>query len=143
MKRVIPSFADSVRAISQGFAVLAVVGFSLMSTESVAHHAFSSVFDPNTPLNVEGTVTKVEWMNPHTWFYIDVSDGDGADETWGFEMGSPNTLSRRGWNRDSLKIGDEIIVVGWRARDGSMRGAVASVTLADGRQLFGAQDTSR
>ena len=143
MKRLILSYAGSVLATTRCLAVLAGIGFSLMASQSVAHHAFSSVFDPATPLNVEGKVTKVEWMNPHTWFYIAVSNGDGIDETWGFEMGSPNTLARRGWNRDSLRIGDEVIVVGWRARDGSTRGAVASVTLADGRQLFGAQDTSR
>jgi hypothetical protein len=123
--------------------MLAGIGLSVMATQSAAHHAFSSVFDPQKPLNLEGTVTKVEWMNPHTWFYIAVSDDDGNVESWGFEMGSPNTLARRGWSRDSLEIGEEVIVVGWRARDGSMRGAVASVTLADGRQLFGAQDASR
>jgi hypothetical protein len=128
-------------AIVCRFTPLAVLG--LFAAQTAAHHAFSSVFDPELPLNLEGKVTKVEWMNPHTWFYIDVSNSDGDVENWGFEMGSPNTLARRGWSRDSLRVGDEIIVVGWRARDGTKRGAVGSVTLTDGQQLFGAQDLSR
>ena len=124
-------------------AELFTLGLFLFTAQAAAHHAFSSVFDPAQQFNIEGTVTNVEWMNPHTWFYVDVSNASGEVENWGFEMGSPNTLARRGWSRESLKAGDEVIVVGWRARDGSTRGAVASVTLADGQQLFGAQDTSR
>jgi len=92
--------------------MIVVLGLSLIGVQAAAHHAFSSVFDPEQPLSLEGTVTKVEWMNRHTWFYIDTSSEDGATEKWGFEMGSPKTLARRGWNRDSLRIGDEIIVVG-------------------------------
>ena len=143
MKLANRSHAEMLGATARLSGALAALGLSLFAAQSAAHHAFSSVFDPQQPLSLEGTVTKVEWMNPHTWFYIDTSNGDGETESWGFEMGSPNTLARRGWSRDSLSIGDEVIVVGWRARDGSMRGAVASVTLADGQQLFGAQDTSR
>ena len=143
MIRTVGAFLRPVYVTRRRATTIAAIGLSLAAVQAAAHHAFSSVFDPGQPLNVEGTVSKVEWMNPHTWFYIDVSNSDDVVESWGFEMGSPNTLARRGWSRDSLKVGDEVIVVGWRARDGSLRGAVASVTLADGRQLFGAQDTSR
>jgi hypothetical protein len=123
--------------------LLAAFALGVVALPAAAHHAFSSVFDPDTPVSLEGTVTKVEWMNPHTWFYVDVENAAGETETWGFEMGSPNTLVRRGWQRESLRIGEEVIVIGWRARDGTLRAAVGSVTLANGEQLFGAQDRSR
>ena len=108
-----------------------------------AHHAFASVFDRDAPINLTGTVTKVEWMNPHTWFYINVESEDGTLENWALEMGSPNTLVRRGWNHNSLQVGEVVTVVGFRARERELTGAVRSVTLASGEQLFGAQDESR
>jgi Family of unknown function (DUF6152) len=108
-----------------------------------SHHAFVSVFDPEQPLELTGTVTKVEWMNPHAWIYIDVALDDGASQSWGFEMGSPNTLVRRGWSHDTLQAGQVVTVSGLRARDGTLRGAVVTVTLPSGERLFGAQDTSR
>ena len=114
-----------------------------MSFESDAHHAFSSVFDPDDPIRLSGTVTDVQWMNPHTWFYIDVQGEGGSVENWGLEMGSPNSLVRRGWSRDSLQAGHVVTVVGFRARDGSLRGAVRTVTLSTGERLFGAQDETR
>lgn len=110
---------------------------------SAAHHAFASVFDRDSPIRVTGKVTRIDWMNPHTWFYIDVENDDGEIENWGFEMGSPNTLIRRGWNHDTLQIGEIVSVDGVRARDGTMRGAVRKVTLATGASLFGGQDESR
>ena len=82
-------------------------------------------------------------MNPHVWFYIDVDGGDGGTENWGFELGSPNGLIRRGWNHLSLQVGHVVTVVGLRARDGSQRGAVQTVTLSTGESLFGAQDETR
>ncbi len=122
------------------FGALSLGAFSV---PSAAHHAFVSVFDPEQPLNVLGTVTKVEWMNPHVWFYIDVENEAGEIENWGFEMGSPNTLVRRGWSRDSLQVGTVVAVNGVRARDGSARGAVRAVMLASGERLFGGQNESQ
>jgi hypothetical protein len=124
-------------------ALIIAVGLIAISTEALPHHAFSSVFDPDHPLELSGTVTKVDWMNPHTWFYIDVETDDGSIENWGFEMGSPNALVRRGWSHDSLKVGQIVNVVSVRARDGTLRGAVRSVTLESGERLFGAQNESR
>jgi hypothetical protein len=102
-----------------------------------AHHSFSAVFDATSPVQVSGAVTKVEWMNPHAWFYVDVESEDGNVVNWAFELGSPNGLRRRGWSRDTVKVDDVISVSGYRARDGSNRGNVASIRLADGREMTG------
>jgi hypothetical protein len=102
-----------------------------------AHHSFSAVFDADSPVEANGTVTKVEWRNPHAWIYIDVEGEDGTVVNWAFEIGSPNGLRRRGWSRDTVKVGDVISVSGYRARDGSNRANVASITLADGREMTG------
>jgi len=107
-----------------------------------AHHSFAAVFDREQPVNVTGTVTQVEWMNPHTWFYMDVENDAGEVENWGFEMGSPSTLLRRGWNHTSLQVGDTVTVVGFRAKERERTGAVRSVTLGNGQRLFGAQPES-
>jgi len=119
--------------------VLLVTVFLSAAIAARAHHSFSAVFDAESPVKVSGTVTKVEWMNPHAWFYVDVEDEDedGAIINWAFELGSPNGLRRRGWSRDTVKAGDVISISGYRARDGSNRGNVASITLADGRELTG------
>jgi len=124
--------------VSTGLLILFTIGRT-----AYAHHAFSSVFDPERPLDVKGTVTKVEWMNPHIWFYLDVENEDGDVENWGFEMGSVNALVRRGWSQDSLEVGEVVSIAGWRARDGSLRGAVRMIELASGERLFGGQNTSR
>jgi hypothetical protein len=102
-----------------------------------AHHSFAAVFDVDSSIAVSGTVTKVEWMNPHAWIYIDVKDDDGGSENWAFELGSPNGLMRRGWTRKSVQVGDAISVAGYRARDGSLRGNLKSIVLADGTELTG------
>ncbi len=102
-----------------------------------AHHSFAAVFDVDTSVAVSGTVTKVEWMNPHAWIYIEVDDVDGESTNWAFELGSPNGLMRRGWTRKSVQVGDAISVAGYRARDGSNRGNVISIVLADGTELTG------
>lgn len=102
-----------------------------------AHHSFSAVFDVDSPVEANGTVTKVEWRNPHAWIYVDVEGEDGIVVNWAFEIGSPNGLRRRGWSRNTVKVGDVISVSGYRARDGSNRANVASITLADGRQITG------
>ena len=101
-----------------------------------AHHSFAAEFDANVPIELTGTVTKVAWANPHTFFYIDVTTPKGEVENWALEMGSPNGLMRRGWTRDSMKIGDTVTVAGSRAKDGSFKGNARSVTLSTGQRLF-------
>ena len=103
---------------------------------AVAHHSFASEFDAAKKLKLSGTVTKVEWRNPHTYFYVDVKSEDGAIHNWAMELGSPNVLMRRGWTRDSLKIGDQVVVEGARARDNSYKANANSVVMADGKRLF-------
>ena len=110
--------------------------FLALAIPVAAHHSFSAVFDAEKTVEKSGTVTEVEWMNPHAWIYIDVEE-DGETVNWAFELGSPNGLIRRGWNRGTVKVGDEISISGYRARDGSNRGNVKSITLADGRELTG------
>lgn len=118
---------------------LAAVGLLLAPVLASAHHAFAAEFDANNPINVTGTVTRVEWMNPHTWFYIDVQDDTGQVTNWGFEMGSPNGLMRAGWTKNSLKFGDVVVVEGSRARDGSHHANARAVTLTStGQRLFAA-----
>jgi len=102
-----------------------------------AHHSFSAVFDADSPIEASGTVTKVEWQNPHAWIYVDVEGDEGVVVTWAFEIGSPNGLRRRGWSRDTVQVGDVISVSGYRARDGSNRANLASITLADGHEMTG------
>jgi hypothetical protein len=101
-----------------------------------AHHSFAAEFDANAPIELTGTVTKVDWANPHTYFYMDVTTPKGEVENWGLEMGSPNGLMRRGWTRDSMKIGDVVTVTGSRAKDGSFKGNARSVVLSTGKKLF-------
>ena len=123
--------------------LVTTIGLLVVAISANGHHSFASVFDKESPINLTGTVTKVEWMNPHTWFYIDVENEDGVVENWALEMGSPNTLVRRGWNHNSLQVGHMVTVVGFRARERELTGAVRSVTLSTGERLFGAQDESR
>ena len=118
----------------------ALLGASLPAT---AHHSFAAIFDSAKPVKVTGTVTRIEWMNPHTWLYLDVKNDAGAAEAWAFELGSPNRLMRYGWNQDSLATGTTVTITGSRARDGSMKAAADKVTLPDGKQLFGAQETTQ
>ena len=103
---------------------------------ALAHHSFAAEFDANAPIELTGTVTKVDWANPHTYFYIDVTNAKGDVQNWALEMGSPNGLMRRGWTRDSMKIGDVVNVSGWRAKDGAPKGNARSVTLSTGQKLF-------
>ncbi len=101
-----------------------------------AHHSFAAEFDADSPIELTGTVTKVAWTNPHTFFYIDVQTTGGKYENWALEMGSPNGLMRRGWTRNSMKIGDVVSVTGSRAKDGSLKGNARSVVLSSGERLF-------
>lgn len=101
-----------------------------------AHHSFAAEYDRSRPVTLTGTVTKVEWMNPHARFYIDVKDADTAPVNWEFELGSPNVLIMQGWNRNSLKPGDQVTVTGFLAKDGAKLANASRVTLADGRKVF-------
>lgn len=119
---------------------LMIAGFVLAAATPslIAHHSFSAQFDSNAPFTLTGPVTKVEWMNPHTYFYIDVKDeATGEVANWAMEMGSPNVLMRNGWNRNTLKVGDVVTVEGSLAKNGSKTGNARSVVLAEsGRRLF-------
>jgi hypothetical protein len=101
-----------------------------------AHHAFASEFDANRPIKFKGTVTKMMWVNPHAWIYVDVTKPDGTVEEWMVEAGTPNTLLRRGFTKASLVPGTEIFVDGYQSKDGSRRANGRDITLPDGRTLF-------
>jgi len=102
----------------------------------LAHHSFAAEYDSSKPITLTGTVTKVEWMNPHARFYIDVKDEKGEMNNWELELGSPNGLMRQGWTRNSLKKGDQVTITGSLAKDGSKLANARTVKLADGRQVF-------
>ncbi|MBZ5579124.1 MAG: hypothetical protein LAP40_21385 [Acidobacteriia bacterium] len=114
---------------------LAVV-LGLAAVPALAHHSFAAEYDGQKPVTMTGTVTKVEWMNPHARFYIDVKDESGKVTNWELELGSPNGLMRRGWTRHSMKEGDVVTVNGSLAKDGSNLANARTVKLADGKSLF-------
>ena len=101
-----------------------------------AHHSFAAEYDGNKPVKVSGVVTRVEWTNPHIWFYVDVKDEQGRVANWGFSGGPPGVLQRRGISRDAMKVGDVVVVEGFRARDGSNNASGGRVTFPDGRSVF-------
>lgn len=123
-------------------AVAAFAASAFSSAQVLAHHSFAAEFDANVPIKLHGVVTKVEWTNPHTYFYVEVEE-NGEYHEWALEMGSPNGLMRRGWTRDTLEIGTEVYITGTRARDGSYKGNVQAVVLADTCQRLFAGTSQR
>ena len=101
-----------------------------------AHHAFAAEFDANKPVNFKGTVTKMEWINPHSWLHVDVAQPDGTLVNWAIEAGTPNVLFRRGFTKETLQPGTEVVVDGYQAKDGTRRANGRDLTLPDGRKLF-------
>ncbi len=118
-----------------GLTLTAVLTASIPS-QSSAHHAFGAEFDANSPLVLRGSVTRIEWVNPHAWFHIEVTTEDGAKEAWRIEGGTPNTLLRRGINKRSIAIGTEIVVEGYQAKDRSNSANGRNITLANGKKMF-------
>ena len=108
----------------------------LAAAPALAHHAFAAEFDAKKPVKLRGTVTKMEWINPHAWIHIDVKKPDGAVEEWMIEAGTPNTLLRRGFTKQSLLAGTEVIVDGYQSKDGSLRANGRDLTLPNGHILF-------
>ena len=106
------------------------------ATPALAHHAFNSEFDAAKPVKLTGTVKKMEWINPHSWLTIDVKRTDGTIETWEIEAGAPNAMFRRGFNRNSLPIGTEVVVNGFQAKDGRKRANGRDISFPDGKKLF-------
>jgi len=117
-------------------AAIAVAGLFLAAIPVWAHHSFSAEFDPNRPLKLQGTVTQMEWVNPHSWIHLDVKGPDGTVTNWMVEAGPPNALLRRGWTRKSLLPGTVLLVEGYQAKDGSNHANGRDITLPDGRRLF-------
>ena len=111
-------------------------GLLLTTGTAQAHHAFAAEFDAARPVELRGVVTRMEWINPHSWITIDVTTEQGTVETWEVEAGAPNAMFRRGFTRDSLPVGTEVVVRGYQARDGSQRANGRDVTLPDGQRLF-------
>jgi len=116
-------------------AIIAGAVLFLAVTPAWAHHAFAAEFDASKPITLHGTVTKVEWINPHSWIHIDVKNADGTVTNWMVEGGSPNALLRRGVTKSLLPEGTEIVIDGYRAKDGTNRANGRNITLADGRKL--------
>jgi hypothetical protein len=123
--------------------IIAAAGFAIVALSVIAgggpawaHHAFSAEFDATQPVRLRGKITRMEWINPHAWMHIEVTGEDGTVEDWMIEAGPPGALVRRGWNRDSVVPGTEVLVEGYRALDGSTRANGRDVTFPDGRRLF-------
>ena len=116
--------------------LLAGAGLLLTAVPVAAHHAFAAEFDAKKPIKLRGTVVKMEWINPHSWIHIDVKKPDGKVERWMIEGGPPNALYRRGFTKDSLPVGTDILVEGFRAKDGSNRGNGRDLTFSNGKKLF-------
>jgi hypothetical protein len=122
---------------------MCAAGLVLLAPALHAHHSFAAEYDGSKPVKVSGVVTRVEWTNPHIWFYVDVKDEQGRITNWGFSGGPPGVLQRRGISRSALKIGDTVVVEGFRARDGSNNASGGRVTFPDGRSVFTASNEDK
>lgn len=118
--------------------IASLAGAALLAAAApaVAHHAFSAEFDATKPVRLRGVITKMEWINPHSWMHVDVTNDDGAVESWMVEAGPPGALVRRGWRKDSVAPGTEVLIEGYQALDGGLRANGRDVTLPDGTKLF-------
>ena len=123
-------------SITQAVGVVTGVWLLLAGVPAIAHHAFSAEFDAKRPVTLRGTVVKVEWINPHSWFHVDVKQPDGKVQRWMVEAGNPNNLFRRGWSKDVISPGMEIVIDGYQAKDASRRANGRDLTFPDGRKLF-------
>jgi len=122
----------------RALAIVGVTGVLLAAAPLLAHHSFAAEYDAKKPFEMKGVITKVDWMNPHVYFYIDVRDESGKTVNWAFEMGPPRLLERGGWKKNTMKEGDEVIVAGTLAKDGGKHGNARSVTVAATGQKLGA-----
>ena len=118
--------------------LILISGLLLSAVPAGAHHAFATEFDGNKPVTMKGIVTKIDWANPHVWFYLNLKTEGDVIENWGFEMGGPNSLRSSGWTRETMKIGDEVIVDGSLAKNGSHNVNAKSVTMASTGKRLGA-----
>ena len=118
--------------------LILVSGLLLAAAPAGAHHAFATEFDGNKPVSMKGIVTKIDWANPHVWFYINVKTETGLIENWGFEMGGPNSLRNSGWTRETMKIGDEVVIEGSLAKNGTRNVNAKNVTMASTGKKLGA-----
>jgi hypothetical protein len=116
--------------------LVAIAAVLLVPVSVWAHHAFAAEFDGTKPINLRGKVVKMDWINPHAWIHIEVKEADGKVTKWMIEAAAPNAMLRRGFNQDSLPIGTEIVVAGYRAKDGANRANGSSITYPDGKKLF-------
>jgi hypothetical protein len=128
-------------------AILKIVGTAIclwsFTTAALAHHSFAAQYDSNTPVSLKGFVTKIEWSNPHVYFFVDVENTKGEIESWGIEMGPPHMLQAAGWKRNSMQIGDELLIEATLARDGSTNANARSVTMAATGTVLGAASSEQ
>lgn len=115
-----------------------LAGLCLAALPALAHHSFAAEYDQKQPVSFSGVVAKLDWMNPHVYFYVDVTDQDGKVTHWACEAGNPNALARRGWKKNSLQTGDQVKVEGFRAKDGTLTMNARAIVLADGKRVFAA-----
>lgn len=116
--------------------ISALILLAASATPALGHHAFSAEFDANRPMTLKGTVNRTEWINPHSWIHVDVEDENGNVVTWAIECGAPNSLMRRGLNKNSIPVGTELVIDGFGAKDGSSTANARDITFPDGSQFF-------